>query len=649
MSTPGSRRYGNTDRILWSTYNEHRHAALIRLESSDDNARRLTMGSYLSGLDEKEKEKQNENEKNEEKENVPVHEPGGASSYELFYDLWFVANLNTFTTVHEITDKDTLFSFMGYILLLWTTWFLTTIFDVRFGVDGTLQRITRGAHLAVMVGFAEAGSTFDPNAQAQPVFQAMSLFLMVSRFTLGLQYGIFLLRNHERLESKKPLALSVIIHSVFSIAYFGVAFYTTQNPRDNVFTFWYYASVAELIIHTVHAVLSSTLTFRGTHISERLNLLTLIILGEGVIIIAKNVTVLVENTWIKDSKTNWSPALVGIIASAVALAYIIFQLYFDWMHEDGGKGRIAHYLWVLLHLPFHITLVLLVEGGNQFIVWRRAIEAIDSASDTLSNAAKGFQGSAVNTSQIVGALKIPVMKLLHSYEPENETETWSQVYEAFDDMSEIPDEFWGSYLELSRANPMKQRWLDDLSKVVSAVFNGISDSFDIHETVGDVLTPSEVDYAGTSFEIVATGQAEQQGNDFDIRSTEAEAYVATSMKFRLVFVYAFICAGIVLMLLHTLHLLSQKQKWTPFNNFRVAFGFMLSIGLGLVSLVALSVSQITKYLMTPWQLPIITICYFTCLILTHLPQPRDLSIIQKMGKWLQLPNERQTKAPHTLV
>lgn len=57
--------------------------------------------------------------------------------------------------------------------LLWTTWFLTTIFDVRFGVDGILQRIARGAHLAVMVGFAEAGSTFDPTSQVQGVFQAM--------------------------------------------------------------------------------------------------------------------------------------------------------------------------------------------------------------------------------------------------------------------------------------------------------------------------------------------------------------------------------------------------------------------------------------------------------------------------------------------
>ncbi len=57
--------------------------------------------------------------------------------------------------------------------LLWTTWFLTTIFDVRFGVDGILQRIARGAHLAVMVGFAEAGSTFNPTAQVRGIFQAM--------------------------------------------------------------------------------------------------------------------------------------------------------------------------------------------------------------------------------------------------------------------------------------------------------------------------------------------------------------------------------------------------------------------------------------------------------------------------------------------
>ncbi|KAI5865627.1 bacterial low temperature requirement A protein-domain-containing protein [Durotheca rogersii] len=644
MSVPGSRRCRNTDRILWSTYgNEHRHAALARLESSDDDTRRLTMGSQLTCQDEKEK--------------VLVHERGGASNYELFYDLWFVANLNTFTSVHEITDKGTLFSFMGYVLLLWTTWFLTTIFDVRFGVDGTLQRITRGAHLAVMVGFAEAGSTFNPDAQAQPVFQAMSLFLMVSRFSLGLQHAIFLFRNRGRLEQKRPLVLSILFHSVFSITYFGVAFYTNQNPRDNVFTFWYYASVAELILHTAHAAWSRPLTLRGTHISERLNLLTLIILGEGVIILAKKVAVLVENTWIKDSGTNWSPALVGIIASAVALAYTIFQLYFDWMHEDGGSGEIAHYLWVMVHLPFHITLVLLVEGGNQFIVWRRAIEAIDSAAETLSSAAaKGFHqqlpGAAaapVNTSQVVGALRGPVTALLSAYRPENETETWAQVREAFDNMAEIPDAFWGVYEELPRTSLAKQRWLDSLSTIVSAVFDGISSAFDIHEAEDEIPEPGSIDYVGTSFSIM-TSQPKTQDRDFDLRSTEAEAYVATSMKFRLVFVYAFVCAGIVLLLLHTLHLLSQRQRWTPFNAFRAAFGIMVSIGLSLVSLVALSVDQTTRFLMTPWQLPIIAMCYFVCLVLTYLPPLKDLVVVRKITNWLDYRNEKkQTGDPHALV
>ena len=70
-------------------------------------------------------------------------------------------------------------------------------------------------------------------------------------------------------------------HLIFAVTYLGVSFYTTRNPKSNVFTFWYYAAIVELAIHIIHARFSMTLSFLGTHLTERLNLLTLIILGEG--------------------------------------------------------------------------------------------------------------------------------------------------------------------------------------------------------------------------------------------------------------------------------------------------------------------------------------------------------------------------------
>lgn len=80
-----------------------------------------------------------------------------------------------------------------------------------------------------------------------------------------------------------------------------------------------------MVLHLSFSNLSDVLTFNGTHFGERLNLLTLIILGEGkrsilvhprdiylihmrlgCIILAKSVTLLVKDTFIKDVGVRWS-------------------------------------------------------------------------------------------------------------------------------------------------------------------------------------------------------------------------------------------------------------------------------------------------------------------------------------------------------
>ena len=252
--------------------------------------------------------------------------------------------------------------------------------------------------------------------------------------------------------------------------------------------------------------------------------------GLGIIIITKKLAVLVENTWIKGSQTNWSPALIGTITSAAALVYIIFQLYFDWLHEDGGSCLTTHCLWVVLHLPFHIALVLLVEGGNQFIVWRRALEAIGTAASSLEDAARGFQG-VFDTSEIVGRIRWLVVGLLRAYEPSNEIETWKQVNETFEDMEGIPDEFWEVYSQLSEQHPTKKRWLDDIAKLISAVFNGINNAFEISDDDENLIPrPSDTEF---SMAVKENTNGAFQG-DFGFRSVEADAYIATMVKFRVV-------------------------------------------------------------------------------------------------------------------
>ena len=98
------------------------------------------------------------------------------TNIELFYDLFFVANLTTSSGIHEINDRNTLTSYIGFFCVLWFTWCQVSLFDVRFVADSVLERAAKAVHLGVMVGLAIVGPNFDPADQEKQVFQTMCKF-----------------------------------------------------------------------------------------------------------------------------------------------------------------------------------------------------------------------------------------------------------------------------------------------------------------------------------------------------------------------------------------------------------------------------------------------------------------------------------------
>ena len=90
------------------------------------------------------------------------------SNLQLFFDLFFVANLTNFTQRHDInslaseflpkryqrpcTDLCTgLASYIGFFCILWFTWCQVTLYDVRFATDSVIERISHLCHFGVMV------------------------------------------------------------------------------------------------------------------------------------------------------------------------------------------------------------------------------------------------------------------------------------------------------------------------------------------------------------------------------------------------------------------------------------------------------------------------------------------------------------------
>lgn len=169
------------------------------------------------------------------------------------------------------------------------------MFDVRFVTDSIFERTIRTAHLGVMVGFSVVVTYFDPQNQDQPSFQTLSYILMVSRLVLFFQYGVIIWHIRRYKNGKAPVAFAAAVHLVAAMIYLGIGFRFQEGKNSRVYIVWYIVAAVEALTQLGLANFYKVLTFTKTHLTERMTVLTVIILGAGVTSIAKNVVLIVKN------------------------------------------------------------------------------------------------------------------------------------------------------------------------------------------------------------------------------------------------------------------------------------------------------------------------------------------------------------------
>lgn len=75
------------------------------------------------------------------------------------------------------------------------------------------------------------------------------------------------------------MLLNAFTYLVAALIYLGV-FWNFDGKSNDTAVVWYIVAVAETISITTIASIWQTISFKGTHLVERMSLLTLIILGE---------------------------------------------------------------------------------------------------------------------------------------------------------------------------------------------------------------------------------------------------------------------------------------------------------------------------------------------------------------------------------
>ena len=205
-------------------------------------------------------------------------------------------------------------SYIGFFALLWFTWLQVTLYDVRFAVDSVFERLAKALHLGVMIGFAVIGTQFDTSdtAKNHATFQKFSLILMISRLILLVQYGSLLpwIRQHKKLAT--PILIHIAVFAIGAIVCLGITFSFDVKNKTSAYLTWYVLAVLEAF--AVFATSSNwrTISFKRTNLNERCGLLTLIILGEGVIVLAKSFTYITYGN-------NYTAGVIGQIISTIVI------------------------------------------------------------------------------------------------------------------------------------------------------------------------------------------------------------------------------------------------------------------------------------------------------------------------------------------
>lgn len=174
-------------------------------------------------------------------------------------------------------------AYILFFTILWFTWLQVTLFDARFSADSLFERTCKALHFGVMIGFAVVGPKIAGSDTSYDVLQQLTLILLASRVILIVQYTTVLTFTRKKAEALIPLVLQAITLVLSAVIFIGIYFSFNDVNGTKGQIGWIIVSVAEAF--SLFAISSrwTSFSFRYSCLPQRVGLLTLIILGEGII------------------------------------------------------------------------------------------------------------------------------------------------------------------------------------------------------------------------------------------------------------------------------------------------------------------------------------------------------------------------------
>lgn len=149
-------------------------------------------------------------------------------------------------------------------------------------------------------------------------FQGLALVLMAHRFVLCIQYLVVLYFVNGFHKTLVPLFLHTMVYLCSGVAFLVTYITDSGGALDGMHgekhvNIWYIIIGLEALLVIIVSSIWRVLSFKHTHLVERIGLLTLIVIGEGIIGLTKSTAYAVAGTDVMI----WGE--VGLVAAAVLL------------------------------------------------------------------------------------------------------------------------------------------------------------------------------------------------------------------------------------------------------------------------------------------------------------------------------------------
>lgn len=171
------------------------------------------------------------------------------------------------------------------------------MYDVRFSTDSVFERFAHACHFGVMVGFAIIGPQFDPRETEWATLQTLSLVLTASRGVLFLQYTTTLFFSWKYRQTRLPLMAVLVSLGLAVVTYLTLSFAFLAEASEQAYIAWYIIAVSEVSANIAIAGTWHVVSFKGTHLTERMTCLTLIIVSQPYLVLVKAQLTFTTNSW----------------------------------------------------------------------------------------------------------------------------------------------------------------------------------------------------------------------------------------------------------------------------------------------------------------------------------------------------------------